>query len=251
MATTEIVKSEHPAVIKSDAEVIGGSVLDVIRAAAIDQRVDVDKMERLLAMQREIMKLQAEAAFRAAMAAFQNECPIIGKTKIVKNASGEVLYKYAPVENIIAQVKPLLLKHGFSYQIDTEYPPNLVRAICIVRHIAGHSERSSVDLPLITKTGIMSAPQVVSGTITFGTRRAFCNAFGIMTGDEDNDGRYDSDYLTDAEAMQIRDLLSAVGWDDAKVFDFLKIYEASSVDQIRSVHVRPVIAYLTRMLRKK
>ena len=35
----------------------------------------------------------------------------------------------------------------------------------------------------------MSAPQVVAAAITFGTRYAFKNAFGIMTGDDDNDGQ--------------------------------------------------------------
>jgi len=40
----------------------------------------------------------------------------------------------------------------------------------------------------------MSAPQVVAATITFRKRYAFCNAFGIMTGDEDIDGQIENEH---------------------------------------------------------
>ena len=68
-----------------------------------------------------------------------------------------------------------------------------VKVVCIVKHSAGHSESTSIQVPFGTKTNVMSAPQVVASSITFASRYAFKNAFGIMTGDEDNDANFKVD----------------------------------------------------------
>ena len=39
----------------------------------------------------------------------------------------------------------------------------------------------------IDKEGYMNAPQKFASALTFAKRYAFCNAFGILTGDEDDD----------------------------------------------------------------
>src|SRR3990167_6037487 len=62
-----------------------------------------------------------------------------------------------------------------------------VKAFCRVVHTLGHEEVSEIEVPLGNKTDIMSQSQVVAAASTFAKRYAFLNAFGIMTGDEDND----------------------------------------------------------------
>jgi hypothetical protein len=42
-------------------------------------------------------------------------------------------------------------------------------------------------VPLGNKTQIMSDTQVTAAALTFAKRYAFCNVFGILTGDEDNE----------------------------------------------------------------
>jgi len=44
-----------------------------------------------------------------------------------------------------------------------------------------------MEVPLGNKTSVMSQTQVVAAALTFAKRYAFCNAFGIMTGDDDNE----------------------------------------------------------------
>lgn len=154
---------------------------------AIKSNVPIETLERLLAMRDKIKAEKAKEAFDTAMALFQGECPIIEKNKHVSANSGKVAYSYAPIETIVEQVKDLLQKHGFSYAIKTETGDTKVKSTCIAKHKAGHSEPSSMEVPLGTKTGIMSDTQVVAAASTFAKRYAFCNAFGIMTGDEDID----------------------------------------------------------------
>lgn len=156
---------------------------------AIDKNVPVDVMERLLAMRRELKQEAAKESYNKDMAAFQADCPTIVKTKEVKTRDGTVAYKYAPIESIVQQVQPYLQKYGFSFSTTMELKENGVRVICKVTHKDGHSEESPMEVPLGNKTQVMSDTQVTAAASTFAKRYAFCNAFGILTGDEDNDAR--------------------------------------------------------------
>ncbi len=157
---------------------------------AIDKNVPIETMEKLLGMRRELRAEWAKTKFDESMAKFQGECPVIVKTKNGgKTKMGIVAYKYAPLDEIVSKTKSLIQDNGFSYLIKTEMKKDTVKVICIVKHKFGHSEDTSVVMPLSTRTDIMSAPQQTAATITFAKRYAFCNAFGILTGDEDNDGQ--------------------------------------------------------------
>lgn len=157
-------------------------------AALLSQAVaagaSIDTLERLMALRKEMLAEKAKEAFNTAMAAFQSECPVIAKSKSVDNK-----YKYAPIESIVSQVKDLIKTHGFRYSTTMELNEarDLVKVFCRVVHTLGHEEISVMEVPLGSKTAIMSQSQQVAAASTFAKRYAFLNAFGIMTGDEDND----------------------------------------------------------------
>jgi hypothetical protein len=154
---------------------------------AVKQGTPVETMERLLAMRKDLKQEQAKEAFGKAMAKFQSECPIIKKKKAGgKTKQGTIAYYYAPLDSIISQVRGLLTSNGFSYSIQTKTNKDSVKAICTAKHELGHSESSDMTVPL-SGTNIMSAPQITAAALTFAKRYAFCNAFGIMTGDDDID----------------------------------------------------------------
>lgn len=180
--TKEIVEVKETGIAKQDNSV------ELLISQAIKEKVPVDTMERILAMRRELRAENAKEEYDRAMAEFQANCPIISKTKSVQ-VSGKTIYSYAPIESIVSQVKALLNQYGFSYAIKAETKEFSVMSTCIAKHVAGHSEDSSVEVPLGNKTGVMSASQVTAAALTFAKRYAFCNAFGILTGDEDNDGK--------------------------------------------------------------
>ena len=154
---------------------------------AITANVPVETMERLLAMRTQIKAEQAKEAFTAAMAKFQAECPVIKKTKEVASG-GRTIYKYAPVESIVIQVRDIMRDNGFSYAFEQVLTAETVKVGCVVTHALGHSVTTWMEVRLGTKTGVMSNSQQDAAASTFAKRYAFCNAFGILTGDEDNDG---------------------------------------------------------------
>ena len=173
---------------------------EMLISQAINKNVPVETMEKLLAMRRELKDEQAREAFFQDLAQFQAECPVIKKNKEVLNKpeyekggvekKRTVRYHYAPLDEIVEQVKPFLQKFGFSYTIQTVFekdPPAIV-SILSVHHIEGHSRNSEFRVP-IGSSEYMSEQQAHASASTFSKRYVFQNGFGILTGDEDNDAQ--------------------------------------------------------------
>lgn len=179
-------------------------------AKAIESNVPVETMERLLEMRRQLKEEYSKEMFYKSLAAFQSECPVIKKTKTVnftsKRTGSTVKYSYAPIETIVIAVRDLLKKHGFSYTIKTETTDKGVKAICIITHEDGHSDQSPYEVP-IDSEAFMNAQQKVASALTFAKRYAFCNGFGILSGDEDDDGRGASDPEGDVDNQNIPDFV--------------------------------------------
>ncbi len=156
--------------------------------AAVERGATVETLEKLLALSERVKAERARTAFFEALSAFQAECPVIPKTKTA-SGGGSYSYKYAPLDVIVATVSPLLREHGLSYRFDTafeESPPAQV-VTCIVHHRDGHSESSVFRTP-VDAGARMNDMQKSASAQTYAKRYAFCNALGILTGDEDNDG---------------------------------------------------------------
>lgn len=185
--TTEVAEVVQPTA--TPAPMQGQSVEELI-GMAIREKANVDVMERILNMRREMKAEWAKEQYILAMAQLQAQLPIIKKTKLVKTKDGSDAYRYAPLDSIILQTKSMIQKNGFSYstEVDTT-KPGIVKATCVITHVAGHTERYEMEVPLGSKTAIMSDTQVVAAASSFAKRYAFCNGFGIMTSDEDVDGK--------------------------------------------------------------
>ncbi len=159
---------------------------EALIARAIDRGVNVETMERLLAMRKELKGEAAREAYFQALSAFQGECPAIPKTKQVYDKGGQLRYRYAPIEVIVKTAGPYLEKHGFSYRLNSSQEGDIITAVCEAHHISGHVEMSQFSVPL-DSASYMNAPQKVASARTFATRYALCEAFGIVSADEDND----------------------------------------------------------------
>ena len=155
--------------------------------AAIRQGSAMEVIKELRVMRSEDLARQAKSNFDAAMASFQSECPVIVKSKAVMNKDGRsVRYHYAPLDSILAQVRPYLDKHSFIFQFTTCTTGTRVKVTCKVE-CAGHSETSEFESP-IDPQAFMNEQQKFAAALTYAKRYAFCNAFGILTADEDVDG---------------------------------------------------------------
>lgn len=178
--------------IKMDGDkalaVFEGVDIQSLITKAIEKESPIEVMERLVAMRRELKAEQAKERYFAELALFQAECPTIKKNEVVydRKDPSKVRYRYAPLSDIIAATRDLLKRHGFSYVITTKQEPSTVTAICEAHHEDGHAEATEFSIP-IDPESYMNAAQKVASALTYAKRYAFCNAFGIMTADEDDD----------------------------------------------------------------
>ena len=196
----DVVPSETPKKVKQkgngkpveDTAMVPRGDVDMLMVEAV-RSGNLEVMERVMAIRRELKAEAASEAFFSAMAAFRSECPVIKRTKPVWNKEHtRIMYHYAPLDQIEKVVGPIIARYGLSYSfkahierpVDKEQEPDLVME-CYVHHEAGHCEISPFRLPI--SGDYMNKNQQRGNTNSYAKRYAFCNAFGIMTEDEDDD----------------------------------------------------------------
>jgi len=156
---------------------------------ALENKLSVDKLKELFILQKEVKAENAKEAFVQALANFQKEVPVIEKTKDVMNKGGRtVRYSYAPMDSVIRQIKDSVSDNGFSYNWDSKRENNHIKVVCKLTHIAGHSDRSTFDVPIVPSQ-FMSSPQSYATAQSFAKRYTLLNVLGISTADEDTDAQ--------------------------------------------------------------
>ncbi|MGL5307242.1 MAG: ERF family protein [Aeromonas veronii] len=148
---------------------------------AINNNADIDKLERLMAMQQQWDARNAKRDYLEALARFQRLCPTIKKLKTAHNS------KYAPLADIVAQTKELIADCGLSYWFEQDHSKG-IEVTCVISHSSGHSERVTMTAES-DKSGNKNAIQAVASTVTYLMRYTFIGGLGITTADEDIDGR--------------------------------------------------------------
>ncbi len=164
------------------------NVVSMFERLASDPNVDVEKLERLIAMQERILHHNARAAFNTAFASMQGEIPAIEEKGRTNNGT------YARLEDIVERVRPVLQKHGFTLSHRTEWPdPKTVKVVGILRHQQGH-EVTSEFLSGGDNSGNKNAIQALGSAVSYGRRYTTKDLLNIVTRDEDDDGRRSEDH---------------------------------------------------------
>jgi hypothetical protein len=181
---------------------------------AITNKTSLDVVEQLMRLQKAYDEDQSIRSFNRAMSGFQGECPIIPKRKVVLGKGGGERYRFAPMDAIIKTVQPLMLKWGFSYHADVKpIEGDRLEVTLTVIHTDGYSRQSHFQVQ-IDREAYMNVPQQFASAQSFARRYAFCNAFGIMTGDEDNDnntkGKDDGQGAMEQAKRELWELLKPV-----------------------------------------
>ena len=184
---SELATYESKAVATGSEPVAGNAIISVIERAATNPDVDIDKMERLLAMHERITERDARSAFSTAMAEMQGELPTISeKGEITVN--GAVRSKYARFEDINEAVRPILKRHGFAVSFRTKTDDQHISVTGILSHRQGHSEETTMQLPA-DMSGAKNTVQQVGSSVSYGKRYVLQALLNITTSGEDDDGR--------------------------------------------------------------
>ncbi len=164
-------------------------VLSILERA-IDKGVDVDTMEKLLAMQEREKSNRAREAYNVAMKACQELMPTVVRDRMNTHTKK----KYATLESVSESIKPVYTKHGFSLSYGTAQSPkdNHVRIVCDCMHDAGHTQQYQLDCPYDTDgakgTANKTPIQGMGSAVSYGRRYLKLMIFDVVIEEEDDDG---------------------------------------------------------------
>lgn len=231
------------------------SLVDVITRAASDPNFDVEKLDRLLAMQERVAQRTAEMAFNAAMQAAQSEMP-----QVYRDAKNEqTRSRYARLESISAAIRPVITQHGFSLSYGTDTSPlkDHYRVTCVVAHAGGFSRTYFADIPTdangMKGSQNKTATHAFGSTMSYGRRYLLLMVFDIALTNDDDDGQSAGGYnarrqpmtggdaITDEQASQIRALATEVGADIGR---FLNYFKAESIPDIPAARYAEAVRLL-------
>lgn len=156
-------------------------------AMAVQQGLEVEKLEKLLELQERWEAKEAKKQFLDSLSKFQAEVPEIKKSKAVNFGDGKAKYKYAQLADIDEAIKEPLAKNGLAKTFQITEENGRIYVSCKISHVAGHSETTTMS-GASDNTGSKNAIQASGSTITYLQRYTLIGALGLTTADEDNDG---------------------------------------------------------------
>lgn len=254
---TDTAINQEVAAAPESAPLTEGSnpVLSMIERVATDPNADVDKLERMLAMQERILDREAEAAFNVAMQEAQEEMP-----RIMRDAKNDSTHStYARLETIMAKINPVITKRGFSMSFGTADSPleRHYRIVCTVSHTAGHSREYHADVPA-DMTGMKgnqnkTATHGFGSTMSYGRRYLTLLIFNIALTNEDDDGnRAGATPISDETKEEIIELLKETNTDIKKALEaFYGANGPKSLDELTMRFPFPYGALVNGLREKK
>lgn len=152
---------------------------------AIEKGLDVEALSKLMDLQERWEANQARKAFFEAFTAFQSIVPDIRKSKPV--SFKDVKYSYAPLSEITRQIADSLEKTKLSYRWEIQDTEKEIKVTCLVSHIDGHTERTTM-MGNPDTTGSKNVIQARGSAIEYLKRYTLIGALGLSTTDTDVDG---------------------------------------------------------------
>lgn len=262
--------NQPPAIVASSAE----NMLRTIAEAAANPYCDAEKMKALHQLLKDIEEHEGKKAFTRAFNALQFELPTITRDgKIDHSAdggertrSGKKALKsaYSTYPNMMAVLRPLLKKHGFTLSNVIEPTPDgaKIHVVGYLDHIQGHSRISRFPLS-IDSTGGKNNQQGWGSSAEYGRRYnaiALLNIVSEAPQDQDNDGYQpkpkprssndpelareepapDLDFpgdrdptITEEQAAQLREAIDACGVTTAKFCEKYQIDRVAALPMSR------------------
>ena len=153
--------------------------------SVMSQSGDIDTVERLMVLRREIKSDEARRAFQTDFSRLQAVLPAVskkGRCGFQSSKGGKVQYNYVKIDDLTEALKPFMIELGFSFTFKQRETANGIAVQCVVMHHAGHREETDMSAPLDV-TGNKNPMQALASTMSYLKRLTFTSAFGISVVD--------------------------------------------------------------------
>lgn len=211
------------------------SLMRIIDRAAMDPTFDVEKLSKLLEVKERWDAAEARKAFVAAMAEFKANPPQINKNRHVSFTTnrGTTEYDHATLDHVCEVVSDALSKVGISHRWETEQTDSLIRVTCVLTHVLGHSERTTLAAPA-DDSGGKNRIQAIGSAVTYLQRYTLLSATGLAVKGSDNDARPlkpPPQRITDEQMKEIKGLVEATKADMHRLLKWRQVDSLSELDQ--------------------
>ena len=209
------------------------ALMEVIANAAMDPRYDLDRMERLFVMHREMEKRELEHQFDEAMSDAQAEMRGIAPDKRNQQTKSD----FASIFAVDKAIRATYVKHGFAITFDTVdiEQGDAVRLKCHVTHKGGFARDYHLTMPADGKGAkggdVMTRTHATGAAISYGQRNLLRMVFNLAIGGpgglgEDDDGNgagIQPETITAEQVDQLRAKIGAVGANEEKLLKIRKV----------------------------
>ena len=202
--------------------------------------MDLDKLEKFMALQEKWEANQARKAYTQAMSDFKKNPPEIEKDSHVeyRTDKGITKYNHASLGNVTAKINTALGEHGLSAAWTTEQSEKGVSVTCKITHVLGHFETTTLTASPDSSGG-KNAIQALGSTISYLERYTILALTGLATHEMDDDARGEVEHITEKQLSTILDLLNEKGINDKRL---LKYLDAESVETILAGDFQKAVA---------
>ncbi len=204
------------------------AMMQMIGQAAADPNTDMDKMERLWAMKKEMDAGKAEIEFNKALSKVQSKVTKVAPDLVNKHTNNSKYASYAAMDETL---RPLYTKEGFSISYNTEDTDkaDTLRVLAYVSHKGGHTRTYHADMDNSGKGAkggdVMTKTHASGAAMSYGMRYLLKMIFNVAIGEDDNDGNTTTEpppLITGEQANYLHALITDNDIDMKKFREWMK-----------------------------
>jgi hypothetical protein len=221
------------------------ALMSAIMQFATNPAMDIDKFDRLIALQERTEDRQAERAFNAAFVRLQGKLPRVKRDgsleypvdKNKPDGPKRVIANFARWETIDAAIRPALTEEGFGLSFKILPRPNDgggLNVCAVLRHVDGYKEIGDpMPVPLDTSGGKNNL-QAYGSSLSYGKKYAAFAALNIITEGEDDDGvRGGMKFISEEQIAELRTLFKDAGREEFALLQKMTQGEVRSAEELQ------------------
>lgn len=208
------------------------AIFSIIAKLASEQTVDLERMERLIAMRDKEMERLARERYNNALASAQAEMP-----QVIADAQNSHTHsRYATYEAVSKAMQPVLQKYGFSLSFGEGKSelPDCLKIVCTVS-LGAYEKHYEAHIPFdnggMKGNANKNATQAFGSTITYGRRYLKTMIFDVAVKDQDDDAQTAAmgQTITTEQRDELLKLINETGTDIQKFCAYCHVSEIASI----------------------
>lgn len=238
--------------IPAQAPAQSNSQLSPLVQAAMSNQWDPDMLQKMLDIQKDYERNEAEKAFHMAMAKFKENPPKVIKDRV----NNQFNSKYASKGNLVNTVNEAMGPYGLNSSWDfPNRDDGMVAVACTLTHAQGFSKSVTLAAPP-DKSGSKNPIQEIKSTITYLEIATFEAVTGIAASDDgDDDGNGASSQakpISKSQQKEIQKKLSDHDLDEGVFYGWLEQkIGVKDIADIPEAAYKAVITTLNRSIKNK